>query len=494
MSLQSINIEEPDNLDIYQKLDNAYQLFVKFYNEYENFKSDPKDILDGYCVYVLLFIIDYFFGNNKKIINLDYESKNNEIVNIITYTKSEKDNSGVKQDIKIKENVKFILKNKGHTFFNVSKDKPNNVYNIIMNIKFIKDGIKFKKLCSIYYTKVNVNQKELNNGIFYFFMTGIYLYPYVLNKGENKTYTIIFNGIYKKELKLIFQDNFIGQLPNIEITQGFKWYNNSCFLDSLLVMLLFSVETKFRDIFFNYNFNKNEYKNIVFCKGKNLDDNELEEYYNKVKNSLKTTFDSIVFNNKIDTVKCSNIRNILGECKKVISSGGFDSLTGLYELIVNIFPKLRIMKEQYINLGDYLNPNQDFDFSSLNEDFIVFNNDTTILDVNNNITIYYKKLNEENDVADIYETGMLFPKTKPLEKEIELNDIKYKLIGVIIHEDQTHYVLYFKPLWNIGNFYYYDDMKDDGKFKKVDELKDDDIFSVTNNKIPELYFYQKVNK
>jgi len=495
MSLNSIGIIEPENLDIKEKLNQSYKLFIEFYNEYAQLKKfkEPLDVLDGYCVYVLLFIIDYYFGSNQMIVKMESKSESENIIKI-------KDND---------KNVKFTFNKSGtSSFFYIKKN--NETYNIIISKNALckKKSDTLRILSSIYYSIIDVTQDELESGIFCFFTIGINFYPSLLIFLQKDDFFVnsinsTFNKIYENVIKLITistNDNH-GRLLGInKITNGFNWFRNSCFIDSLLTMMLFSVNTNFRNILFNYEYDENEYnvQIIDFCKTKKgesifLDKNKIKNYYNDIQNSLKITFDEILTGNKKD-LKCSNIRNIIGSCNPDVTSGEFYSLTEMYDMIAGFFPKLKLKLNydfdpyykknitNFLYLGNYLEDTNNLDFLSESNDFLV---------IQNNILggkRLYENLNEENDIVGFDK------KTKPLKKTITINSVNYELIGTIININNNHYVLYFKPLWDMNNFYYYDDMYN-GLMKKVEEedkqKMNNDLFKVSSNNIPELYFYQK---
>lgn len=506
-----LNYEPKECKDIIKKLNDAYYTFSDFFNanQTSNISSSgrrKKPRITGYYLYALLFIIDHFFGKLGIFKNLTYEDNNGDPVNKIIYKETEIE-------------VKFSFSSDNMYYFNVMDEVQYK--NLSLNEVLLQNNKNFNlnDMLSIYYPYINVNSRDLLNGVYEYFVTGIHLYYYIASYistlNENKPIEMTIRK-YKKffsskfKTPLIFENQ--SSLNKLKIEKGLEWFDNSCYLDTILVMILFSTGTYFRYNIFNTKFNENLYKGILvntFCdKDSDYKDiKNIKEFRNEIKTQLVDIFVNVIKNTKDKNVKCTNIRNILGKCKSGISSRDIFSSTVLYDVIANVFADLKLRLKtpnilndlkykNYIDLSDYLEGK--LDYFGGNNSIIVFSND-----VYDNYSYINKNMNKINNNNQ----------KEVLDEVIEINKDRYILIGLIINENEMHYVMYFKPLWDSTNFYYYDDTSDGGKIEKLskgdyksrkasiffknkyniyDKSEDEEQQPPRLESVPELFFYKKI--
>jgi hypothetical protein len=140
----------------------------------------------------------------------------------------------------------------------------------------------------------------------------------------------------------------------------YKYWSNSCFLDSLTSILYFSISQEFRNAIFTTNVDLINYSIVeegeiklfkLICDSESKIDSEekFREIVKDVQNIMFSDYMSMLNNNMLT---CKNLRETLKECYTNMQiNGDWDifNASEIYSLFVSMFPKLA-----YINYPEYL--------------------------------------------------------------------------------------------------------------------------------------------
>lgn len=324
-------------------------------------------------------------------------------------------------------------------------------------------------------------------------------YPYfkaILNKFNSDIFCFRIENFKNKDVETVL-DNFLSDKidfdnsdqellfiiltgrPSNFPTKFLQYNNDSCFLDTLLVVMFESISNFWRTRLFNTNINRIKYeKSLGYNRELDVKENALE-----LQKELYDLFLDLHGYAEIDKFYCRNVRSILGNYVKNINSQS--QIDEVYSAFYTHFPDLGLKfsyDPDYITssfiASDYMYEN-DFAWDLYDDEVLIFIN-TNFLD-----------LELDN------------PKGKINYFNFKIIDFKYELIAVVnlrtdkkinqIEEKGSggHYTCYFKSYDN--NWYFYDDLKN-GKFVKIKDIEEkrEQLFHVEDKKIPVMLFYQKI--
>lgn len=330
--------------------------------------------------------------------------------------------------------------------------------------------------------------------------------------------------LFKCMLLKLFNDTFEFPLTSIIIkknklqTIGFKWVDNSCYLDSLLIVLFFCDSDYWRENLLRYDITNNEYDHI-FCDlkgGSKINTIEkIKTLAEQIQIQLVNDYNSLLnFENKLtkgENLTCSLLRNLLKKCLPnmiVNKKWTFYNVGALYTLLSDIFPNIKIKTpiknnfdpeikieyNSYFTIWDYLEGKEEEkgeEYKFIRWDLI----ESEILVFYNTGIPRIKKLNKignEKIKFTIDDTSYKYDIDKKTKFDIHILDNKYELIGVILlkgiskgKEGGSHYVanLRIKNEW-----YEYDDTSP--SFNPIDNILN--VFEEKNGIMPSMYFYKRI--
>lgn len=315
-----------------------------------------------------------------------------------------------------------------------------------------------------------------------------------------------------------------------EISARYKYWKNSCNLDSLNMLLFVCTSTAFRDIIFSTNVNSVYYNPSsvsVICKnGSDIQNvKDLRSFINRLQYALFYDFNAIRSPSKNGDndggglIKCTNIRHILYECltdMKIDNEWEFYNVGEIYDLYTDLFPSLKLSNfpvnrnlpgivekstttqavsfftfwdflytESPENIEDISAPFTTIDWDSMDLPFLVFKN-AAVPAVKN----FGSFISET--VKDPY-SGEKSVCTKHRIFDEYILDGKYEMVGAIVlegvkpgEEGGIHYHACIKTT-SLG-WIYYDDMKN--TLLKYTKFPRKVLFERDREK-PEMYFYAK---
>lgn len=307
---------------------------------------------------------------------------------------------------------------------------------------------------------------------------------------------------------------------------GYKNYSNSCYIDSILMIMFFSDTDFWKDNILDIDISSLEGKYTKNeCIGSDIPYDKFIDLVKSVQRQLNVDKKYLEGNVKISKTtvkKCSLLRNLIVKCRtnmKVDNNWVMYNDASTYDFFTDIFPsaKLEVPYAMFYNFGgdlidrltitqgmilmrDYLEPPSSDDDTVIGIDWEGMN--LPLLAFYNGGTPRVRKLNELGNETivlrldpDLPGTGdniirYKYTKIRKFGQRI-LNDA-YKIIGVIqLHgvtkfgDGGRHYTSYF--LRN-NNWYYYDDMK--GVAELVRGLPES-VWVEENRIMPSMYFYAR---
>jgi hypothetical protein len=311
---------------------------------------------------------------------------------------------------------------------------------------------------------------------------------------------------------------------------GYAWWSNSCYIDSVLMIMLSCKSNFWRDVLFNTNI-----ETITYPAG-TCDVPEIEIKYQRrllkenarrLQRQFKSDYKDL--QDGTQGLKCSNIRRLLGECKPIITSGQLYNSSDLYAVIADLFPDLKFVlpyhlsgspsKKQKSSLSaplavfemtDFVREDEtkEYEWDKVDSNILVFANGGVprIKD--------FSTLGREKGYNYFMDQKFTYEIEKVRAFDLTILDGRYELVGVVVltgvsahGEGGSHYISYFKALDGrkpldtdpgvylqadlSGRWYYYNDSAG-GSVKYVENIVEEGIFSEKNRKMPSMYFYSKI--
>lgn len=291
--------------------------------------------------------------------------------------------------------------------------------------------------------------------------------------------------------------------PFIDFSGLFVYRENSCYLDSLLTLLLLSEPDFYRRGMLDVDMDHIQYKNLkLLSKSPQLpSQKEIKIKVNDLQNSLLSVYFNLI--ERKETQTSNSVRNQLLEFYPDLKTrSGWDiyNTSAIYDLLTEIFPELKINpiptwikapgKEirrvsrkltmfQFWDFFGETNEGEEIDWEEINTPILVFQNGGIPL-------LHYNSLEPEIIDGRVYYKQHCFGETI-------LND-RYKLFGVVtLHgtligqEGGVHYTSYI--CLKGGQWCHYNDI---GPSLMYFKSFPEEVFHEVNGHKPELYFYYKM--
>jgi hypothetical protein len=338
---------------------------------------------------------------------------------------------------------------------------------------------------------------------------------------------IVQNMMISNGGNTVSASNFYPQ-PLIMKKSFYEYHENSCYLDSLLTLLLFTKSNVFRNVFFTTNLDTPKYKNLPSnIKTVCSDDSDIKTFKSFgdfAKGLQSELFHDYMrmFNSKNNT-ECREVRNLLSDCLSDLhTEGSWDiyNVSEIYDFITNIFPVLKGDRYPYViiphSFVTYSEPKSMFTFwefmeipdvkeimwMDIDNDILVFRNGG-VPAITNFGSISSEDISIPKRDYGSREESPLEDEESPLESEdsseesedsleeiITINkskafgktilDNKYEMVGAIMlngvkpgKSGGVHYTAYVKTLH--GGWYFFNDIgpvwKNLTNFQRIYSLK-----------------------
>jgi len=320
--------------------------------------------------------------------------------------------------------------------------------------------------------------------------------------------------------------------PSFNPKGMYSWHANSCYMDSLLMILFDSAGQFWRDELLHRNIDEITYSTVNgVCDlkgGSRIDTiDKLKKHAKKIQDQLVSDF--LELNKKGDIIRCNSLRNMLYECFPNMKSGEnwlFYNVAASYDLISEIFPNLKTeypvkthrwkdghyspepstRTKTMATMWDYIDPLDNIEKNKDYDEIMWDQIDSPVIVFYNGGTPRIKKFNEAGKEKGLISmTGdrgtynrYQYELTKARAFGETIIDGKYELVGVItLHgvspnqEEGVHYTSYFKtydderPQW-----WYYDDSC--RVIRKIDNLPQAGVWIESGGKMPSMYFYRAI--
>jgi hypothetical protein len=326
----------------------------------------------------------------------------------------------------------------------------------------------------------------------------------------------IFQKIVMNKNYFVDHDISLSEINCSTSIQGlYKYWNNSCYLDSLLTVLLFGSSSFYRNGILDFNINDITYKK----KGKFtpigkenssiLTERKTVECATNLQKAIKADYFQLV--NVRSNLRCTKIREYLQMFYPDMKPHGWDmyNVSAIYDLLTELFPNLKIKNIPSMihkttkkklkpiksitmfQFWDFIDPlnkvernHREILWDKINTPVLVFQNGGFPAITN------FGSLNSE-----VISAGRKSLKTihkKRCFEEVILGS--YQLFGVIVlhgtvpgKEGGLHYTSYIK---RDEDWYHYDDIGP--SYEKLSGLPLN-VFQEKRGIKPEMYFYQRIN-
>lgn len=291
----------------------------------------------------------------------------------------------------------------------------------------------------------------------------------------------------------------------LEVVPGYKWYAESCYIDSLLIAMFYASSNYWRDKLFESDVSRIDYGKIRPCDVSSQIDTpeKIQALAARVQKQLKADYLNLQHPNV--SLTCTMARSLLAACQPSMKEEGkwiIYNISAIYELLASLFmmemtipvelqfydsatkkhvPAGATDLKQIATIGmiDYLtdpfNPTDTYPLIKWNlvgYPVLVFQNGGVTLE----------KLNEVG--RETTEEGEVIDKKRAFGETIL--DGRYRLVAVALLLSDAHYVSYFRS--RNGEWYSYNDLG--ARAQKIDEIPSA-VWSSVPGSIPELYFYER---
>jgi hypothetical protein len=307
---------------------------------------------------------------------------------------------------------------------------------------------------------------------------------------------------------------------------GYAYWSNSCYLDSLMIVMLEGVSSFWRLGLMESNIDKTPYKGI--CYGSKTFSEatigDIRSYVKQIQTQIKADYRALHASPGKTLVRCTLLRKLLWRCIPELRPEGewiiFNSGV-IYEALAGLFPVLGMdvpikihrwkpEKKKWIpdpveyrkiamfTMWDYLDPLTDVEpekdyteirWDNLQAHGLVFSNGGAPRIKNFGVPGVEKGINIiEGDSYPYHVT-----KIRAFGETIIHG--RYRLVGVVTlegisptGEGGTHFVSYF--LGRDDRWYHYNDTS--ARIVAINKLPSDGVWVERNGRMPSMYFYQKI--
>lgn len=302
---------------------------------------------------------------------------------------------------------------------------------------------------------------------------------------------------------------------------GYAYWSNSCYLDSLMIVLLENTSSFWRIGLMETDVNKISYKRGICDIGT---PSNLQRHAQAIQNQIKLDFKNLHMSKSPSQITCSRLRNLLSKClpeMRVRGTWVTFNAGAIYNVLAEMFPLLlmdvpvqirrwsiakktwlpepvKYQKMAMFTMWDYLDPLTDIERGSdykevkwdlLQSPGIVFYNGGTPRIKN------FGQKGLEKGVNIIDGTRHSFSVYKMRNFGTTIINGRYRLVGVVslqgvaaLGEGGAHYIAYL--LGSDGDWYHYNDMN--ANIVKIKGLPQTGVWKEEKGVMPSLYFYQKI--
>lgn len=303
------------------------------------------------------------------------------------------------------------------------------------------------------------------------------------------------------------------------IAFGYAYWSNSCYLDSLLTVLLGNIDSFWRNSILNFNTSSIEYhKGVCLSLGSSK---KIQEHAKKIQDQIQLGLDEIKnAQNLSNPIKCLMLRNLLYTCLPDMKENGWVTynVAAIYGALADFFPVLEIdyprkiyrpkgnsyisdpisyAKRSVFQMWEYMDPLDNIEKGMRYEKIMWDQFQSPVIVFYNGGTPRIKRFDEDGQEYVYSITGNRESVVKARSFGLKIINDRYELVGVItlqgVTSDDgggTHYVAHLMGL--DGEWYYYNDLVSSGRVARVDRLPKKGVWKEIDGYMPSMYFYRKV--
>ena len=297
---------------------------------------------------------------------------------------------------------------------------------------------------------------------------------------------------------------------------GYTYWSNSCYFDSLFMVLFANVSTFWRDHLLKADVSKFIYPAKV-CNGNS---NMMRIISTKMQEQMKEDVASLQRGEGI--VKCTDLRKLFAQCIPLQVKGMWVmfNVGSMYSSIADFFPELLLdipirvhswdrlskkftprsityQKEAVSTFWDFMDPLSDVEPGTAYKEIVFEAIQTPVLVFVNGGIPRVKKMNSlepEKTISVIDGVARAVRVTKKRAFGDRIIDGRYRIVGVVIlegvpehGEGGSHYTAYF--LTSTEKWVFYNDIG--AKLVEISALPSS-VWEDKDRKMPAMYFYQRV--
>lgn len=286
----------------------------------------------------------------------------------------------------------------------------------------------------------------------------------------------------------------------------YGWKSNSCWYDSLMVIILMSKCRYHINTILNTDVLRTNYKrlrSINFINKDCGDVNNLAKMAHDYRLNLLEEYNNLINGGHL-TQLCGKSRGIISKCLISSERGSYGSPSELYDVLCMLFPRLiqevPVITSKKIKETMYL--------YTISPKSVVYPGDTIykirwdeynpsaiVIDLfnwseyNKYVLIKKKSLNLY-DIEDIKTMNKDIPdkRNRTVVSSLNLSNQGYSLYGIVVYDNPGHWVSYFKPFDDPDQFYYYD-----GLSNIYEKTNGEDLLLSTPKRFVRMLFFERVN-
>lgn len=328
-----------------------------------------------------------------------------------------------------------------------------------------------------------------------------------------------FQHTHEHDLGETIRSKTILSQSRTPITFGYAYWSNSCYLDSLMTVLLGNIDSFWRDSILTFDTLSIEYhKGVCLTLGSSK---KIQEHAKKIQDQIRLGLNELGnVQTPSKSIKCLVLRNLLYTCLPDMKENGWVTynVAAIYGALADFFPSLEIdyprklyrpkgnryvsdpvsyEKRVLFQMWEYMDPLDNIERGTRYEKILWDQFESPIIVFYNGGTPHIKIFDEDGEEYVHSADGnreSVITKIRSFGPKI-IND-RYELVGVITLQGVTkdgggtHYVAHLMGM--DGEWYYYNDLSQSGRMTRVNNLPERGVWKEIRGDMPSMYFYRKV--
>lgn len=336
------------------------------------------------------------------------------------------------------------------------------------------------------------------------------------------------------------KEEYSPPIPRGKLRGLLENWENSCYLDSLMMAMFLSTPDYYREKILNSNISQIKYPaNEKICSSSSKIKNNVSSIRKLASNlqyEFRLDYERILLGR--EQIECRDVRKLLADCMPELKGkSGYTSFSSseIYSAISSIFPHTRMRDiptlliteddevvtettRSTFTMWDFMDP----DVKNKGEHPLWEEMENKVLVFQNSISPPIEVFNSNEDeyhivygpipgkIQEIERDGKIVevPEFGEIEEKYSKRDVfeeyiidgKYRLFAVVMHHGNRptfewsgggHYTAYIRPVTDPTKWYFYNDTGPDFEMTRGGRIPDE-CFEDTGDTRPEMFFYEKI--